>query len=62
MIEKVHESHSEAIRACNKYLEKLRSLQDKYGVWEENDDSCVETRTMAKYRDQNGDTQIHYHC
>jgi hypothetical protein len=58
---RIHESKSEAMIACAKYATDLAESQEKYGVWEENEDSCTQTFIYAKYLDKDGLVKTHCH-
>lgn len=50
----IYNDKESAKAACEKYVKSMHDLQEKLGVWEENDDSCSETRAYARYRDESG--------
>lgn len=51
----IHSSKEEAKRACEEYVKEIQSLQERFGTWEENDDSCVMTFVYTRYRDESGE-------
>ena len=55
MENKVHENKNLAKAACDQYIKEIYELQDKFGVWEENDDSCSETFIYARYYNESGE-------
>jgi hypothetical protein len=50
----IYEDKARAKAACEEYVRTIHSLQEKLGVWEENEDSCSATWTYARYRDESG--------
>jgi hypothetical protein len=55
MEEIIYNSKELAKSACIQYVEAMRDLRTKFGVREENDDSCTETYIYAKYRNEKGE-------
>ena len=50
----IYDNRASAKAACEEYVKAMHDLQEKLGVWEENDDSCSETRAYAQCRDESG--------
>lgn len=59
MTDKIYNNVTEAKDACREYAERVEALMQKYGVWEENDDSCVTTWICAQYLDENGEKRTY---
>jgi len=57
----IHENFQAALAACQEYVKAVYDLQAKFGVWEENDDSCDVVYTVARYRDENGNVRKYWH-
>ena len=55
----IHENQEQAKNACKKYVEAIYDLQSKFGVWEENEDSCSPTSTYARYKTESGETKVY---
>lgn len=51
----IHENHAMAVHHCKAFEEELYKLQERYGVWIENDDSCSENRICCNYRTETGE-------
>ncbi len=50
----IYESAQAAKTACEEYIKAVYELQDKFGLREENEDSCTSTYLYAKYYDCRG--------
>jgi hypothetical protein len=50
----IYDNMASAKAACKQYAKALHDLQEKLGVWEENEDSCVSTHIYTQYRDESG--------
>ena len=61
MKEIIYEDKEQAKSACAKYLEAMFELQTRFGVWEDNEDSCTTTYTYARYRDESGKVMNYCH-
>jgi len=61
-MEKIHANRQEAENACTEYVNAVWALQEKYGVNEYCEDSCVNMIIQAKHLDNNGEIQKYYHC
>ena len=54
MIDIIYDDKAGAKAACEEYVKAMHDLQEKLGVWEENEDSCSATWAYARYRDESG--------
>jgi hypothetical protein len=54
MTEIIYNTRDEAAAACKAYVDAMRDLQEKLGVCETCDDSCVQTYVNAKWRCEDG--------
>ena len=54
MSEIIYDDKASAKAACEGYLKVTNELQQKLGVWEENEDSCTLTFVYARYRNESG--------
>ena len=54
---KIYESREEAKEALRQYKERFDALQEEFGVWEENEDSCCNVWVYTRYYDKNGTIQ-----
>jgi hypothetical protein len=52
MPEIIYDTRDEAAAACKAYVDAVRDLQEKLGVFETCDDDCVQT--YAQYRGEDG--------
>jgi predicted translin family RNA/ssDNA-binding protein len=59
-VAQLHQSREEAKKACQEYVEALLELQERLGVWEENEDSCSATYVYAEYL-ENGKKEKYCH-
>jgi hypothetical protein len=57
----IYKTIEAAKAACQEYVDAIHALQDKLGVWEENEDSCSATYTYAHYRDECGNVKKYCH-
>jgi hypothetical protein len=61
MKEIIHRNREMAKIACEQYIKELMDIQSKFGVWEENEDSCSNAYTYTKFYTESGDVKIHCH-
>ncbi len=54
MTEIIYNTRDEAAAACKVYVDAMRDLQEKLGVFETCDDSCVQTYVNVQYRGEDG--------
>jgi hypothetical protein len=54
MTEIIYNTRDEAALACKAYVDAMRDLQERLGVFETCDDSCVQTYVNARYRHEDG--------
>ena len=54
MPEIIYDTRDDAALACKAYVDAMRDLQEKLGVFETCDDSCVQTYVNAQYRGEDG--------
>lgn len=57
----IYDDKASAKAACEQYVNALHNIQEKLGVWEENEDSCVATHTYTRYRDESGKVVKYYY-
>jgi hypothetical protein len=50
----IYDNKASAKAACEQYEKALHDLQEKLGVWEENEDSYVSTHIYTQYRNESG--------
>lgn len=55
----IHENKEAARKACEEYAREVAKLNERLGVWEENEDSCCAIYIQARYREPDGSTQIY---
>jgi hypothetical protein len=54
MNEVIYGNLAAAKEACKAYVDAMRELQERLGVYETSDDSCVQTYVHAKWRCADG--------
>jgi hypothetical protein len=54
MKEIIYNTRDEAAAACKSYVDAMRDLQERLGIFETCDDSCVQTYVNAQYRSEDG--------
>ncbi len=54
MPEIIYDTRDEAALACKAYVDAMRDLQERLGIFETCDDSCVQTYVNAQYRGEDG--------
>jgi hypothetical protein len=54
MNEIIYNTRDEAAAACKAYIDAMRDLQERLGIFEDCDDSCVQNYVNAKYRHEDG--------
>jgi len=54
----IHKNKEDAQAAIKEYNEALVALQEKLGIWEECEDSCVDTHTYAEFHTEDGETRV----
>lgn len=53
----IHPNREAAQKACEDYERALHEAREKYGAYEECDDSCCDVYICAQYLDKDGDEQ-----
>jgi len=61
MFEQIYTDRASAMQACRQYVEEFFALQERYGITESCDDSCVQTYIHVQYRDEAGSIQTYTH-
>lgn len=61
MEEVIYENIEAARAACRDYNNAIYELQTRFGVWEENEDSCSPTYAYARYYDRQGNVANYCH-
>jgi hypothetical protein len=61
MNELIYPDRAAAVSACRLYLEEFYALQQRYGITESCDDSCVQTYIHAQYYDEDGTVSQYTH-
>jgi hypothetical protein len=61
MNELIYPDRAAAVQACRSYVEEFYALQQRYGVTESCDDSCVQTYIHAQFYDESGAIQQYTH-
>jgi hypothetical protein len=59
MTEIIYNTRDEAALACKAYVDAMRDLQERLGVFETCDDSCVQNYVNARYRHEDGTILIY---
>jgi hypothetical protein len=59
MNEIIYDTRDEAALACKVYVDAIRDLQEKLGVFETCDDSCVQIYVNAKWRCEDGKIDLY---
>lgn len=57
----IHKDKKAAKLACEEFEKEISRLTEKLGVWEENDDSCSDSRIYARYYSENGEVEFYCH-
>ena len=54
MNEVIYNTLDDAKAACKAYVDAMRDLQERLGIYETSDDSCCSTYVHAKWRNADG--------
>jgi hypothetical protein len=57
----IYNTRNEAKAACKAYVEAMYDLQERLGIFETCDDSCVQTYINARFYDENGAISTYTH-
>jgi hypothetical protein len=57
----IYANIAEAKKACEEYVAAFYALQERLGIFESCDDSCVQTYIHAKYRNEKNEIVKYTH-